>query len=92
MSVGKMLRYPLTYLAEFRELFAIEVILGPLALGAAVDVDGDAVLVGPHHPLDLVLLEGSHEVVIAVGTVLKEPGSYKPKGSVLFKLESLQRS
>ena len=51
-------------------------ILGPLALGAAVDVDGDAVLVGSHHPLDLVFLEGSHEVVVAVGTVLKEPSSY----------------
>ncbi len=50
-------------------------ILGPLALGAAVDVDGDAVLVGPHHPLDLVLLEGGHEVVVAVGAVLEQPST-----------------
>ena len=65
------------YLAEFRELLSVDVILGPLALGAAVDVDGDAVLVGSHHPLDLVLLEGRHEIVVTVGTVLKEPSSYK---------------
>jgi hypothetical protein len=56
-------------------LFSVEMILGPLALGATVDVDGDAVLVGPHHPLDLVLLEGGHEVVVAVGAVLEQPST-----------------
>ena len=48
-----------------------------LALGAAVDVDGDAVLVGPHDPLHVVLLERSHEVVVTVSTILKKPSTYR---------------
>ena len=60
----------ISYLAEFWELFFVDVFLGPVALDAAVDVDADAVLVGPHHALDVVLVERADKLGVGVGTVL----------------------
>ena len=61
-----------TNLAELRVLLLVNLLLDKVALLAAVQVDGDAVLVRPHHPLHLVLLEGARELRVGVGSVLIE--------------------
>ena len=61
-----------TNLAELRVLLLVNPLLDKVALLAAVQVDGDAVLVGPHHPLNLVLLEGPRELRVGIGSVLIE--------------------
>ena len=61
----------MTNLTEFGKLLCVDPVLRPLSLVAAVDVDGNRVLVGAHHALDIVLFEGAGKLAVRVRAVLE---------------------
>ena len=63
------------YLAKFWELFFIDMILSPIAFGTAMHVNGNAVFIGTHDPLDIIFIKSFGKVWIRVGSVLKDPGT-----------------
>ena len=61
----------MTNLTEFGKLLCVDPVLRPLSLVAAMDVDGDGVLVGAHHALDVVLFESAGKLAVRVRAVLE---------------------
>ena len=59
---------------SFKSLVKVELEhhLAPIPLLATVNADRDRVLVGPDHPLHVVLFEGSREVGKRVGPILSK--------------------
>ena len=76
---GVRIQLDLTELGELL-LGQFVLLVLPVALRAAVDVDGDAVFVGAHHPLDFVFGESVREFRVGVQSVLQDPGSGPGEG------------
>ena len=61
------------HLTKLGKLLLVDMILGPITLTAAMHVDGDAVLVSPHHTLNVVFFKRLGEVIVGVWTILEDP-------------------
>ena len=64
-----------TYLTKFGELFLIDMVLRPIALGTAMHVNGNAVFIGTHDPLNIILFKSFGKVTVRVGSILQDPGT-----------------
>ena len=53
-----------TYLTKFRKLFLIDVILGPIALTTAMNIDGYAVFISSHDSLNVIFFKRFGEVTV----------------------------